>query len=359
MEFFSNIIQYLSIYSLNGVLAVALFAFWLIFRSYILRRPLPESPKPKKTLETLKGLTRRTRWYFILILSLYIGFYTIKFPIRARATVDQVFFLTLLLQIGLWGTWWLKYWASATFKEAKEKDSARATAIGILKILGQSILWSLLVLAGLANMGFDITTLVAGLGVGGIAIALASQKILGDLFASLTLILDKPFVVGDFIITGEVRGNIEAIGIKTTRIRSLDGELLIMPNSDILESRIQNFKVMEKRRALLTLGVVYPTPLEKLQKISGILKEIIEAYEEVQFDRVHFKEYGPYSLNYEAVYFVNSPKYKTYISYVEKINLDIYERFKKEGIQFAYPTQTLYIDGTSTSAGPFKSGTKE
>jgi len=326
--------------------AVLVFGSGLLVKIRYLSKPLPNNPTLKKTDEVLRGLFNRTGRLFFLALSIYIGSLPLKLGDHYKTGLDQGIFLVLLLQVGWWGTWWFKYWAESTFEESRETDTACATAVGILKIIGQSLLWLILILAGLANMGFEVSTMIAGLGVGGIAIALASQKILGDLFASLTLILDRPFVVGDFIICGDIRGTIEQIGLKTTRIRSLGGELLIMPNSDILESRVQNFKKMEKRRALLTLSVTYQTALEHLKKIPEIVKEIIERHEGTLFDRAHFKEYGPYSLNFEVVFFVEPPDYKPYLDIIQEVNLEIFERFGKEGIQFAYPTQTVQLDST-------------
>lgn len=206
------------------------------------------------------------------------------------------------------------------------------------------MLWSVIVLLTLDNLGFDVTALVAGLGIGGVAVALAVQKILGDLFASLSIVLDKPFVIGDFIIVGEHLGTVEHIGLKTTRIRSLSGEQLIFSNSDLLGSRIRNFKRMYERRVVFTIGVVYQTPLEKLALIPSIIREIIESQKPVRFDRSHFKEYGAFSLNFETVYWVQNPDFNTYMDIHQAINLEIYRRFTREGIEFAYPTQTLFIN---------------
>ena len=161
-------------------------------------------------------------------------------------------------------------------------------------------------------------------------------------------------MVGDFIVCGDIRGNVEQIGLKTTRIRSLGGELLIMPNSDILESRVKNFKKMKKRRALLSIGVTYQTSLEHLKKIPEIVKEIIESHEGNLFDRAHFKEYGPYSLNFEIVFFVEPPDYKPYLDIIQYVNLEIFERFSKEGIQFAYPTQTIQLEGQPSLDSSYK-----
>ena len=354
MELVNNLTQHWGTWAASVALTVLVFGLGLLVKSRYLAKPVPENPAFKKTHELMRGLFTRTGWLFFLALSLYMGSLLLKLPDRYKAGLDQGVFLVLLLQVGWWGSWWLRYWAKTTYEEVRETDTARATAVGIMKVLGQSVLWLILILAGLANMGFEVSTLIAGLGVGGIAIALASQKILGDLFASMTLILDRPFVVGDFIICGDIRGNVEQIGLKTTHIRSLGGELLILSNSDILESRVQNFKKMKKRRALLSLRVTYQTSLEHLKNIPGIVKEIIESQEGVKFDRAHFKEYGPYSLNFEIVFFVEPPDYKPYLDTLQNVNLEIFERFGKEGIQFAYPTQTIQLDGASNKESPFQ-----
>jgi small-conductance mechanosensitive channel len=195
----------------------------------------------------------------------------------------------------------------------------------------------------LDNLGFNITTLVAGLGIGGIAVALALQNILGDLFASLSIVLDKPFVIGDFIIIDNYLGTIEHIGLKTTRIRSLSGEQLVFSNTDLLQSRIRNFKRMFERRVVFSIGVTYQTSADKLAKIPKMIKDIVESKDPVRFDRSHFKDYGDFSLNFETVYWVKSPEYNVYMDIQQAINLELYSKFEAEGIEFAYPTQTLFV----------------
>jgi small-conductance mechanosensitive channel len=179
--------------------------------------------------------------------------------------------------------------------------------------------------------------------VGGIAVALAVQNVLGDLFASFSIVLDKPFVIGDFIIVGDHLGTVEHVGLKTTRIRSLSGEQLVFSNTDLLGSRIRNFKRMYERRVVFSLGVVYQTPARLLEKIPPMLRQIVESREQVRFDRAHFRDFGPHSLNFEIVYWVLSPDYALYMDIQQEINLEIYRRFEQEGIDFAYPTQTLYL----------------
>jgi small-conductance mechanosensitive channel len=206
------------------------------------------------------------------------------------------------------------------------------------------LLWTIILLIALDNLGINISALVAGLGIGGIAVALAVQNILGDLFASFSIFLDKPFVIGDFIIVDTYLGTIEHIGLKTTRVRSFSGEQLVFANADLLKSRIRNYKRMYERRVVFTLGVIYQTSYEKLKKIPEIIQDIIEKQTQTRFDRAHFKEYGPYSLNFEIVYWVESPDYNLYMNIQQKTNLEIFQRFDDENIEFAYPSQSLYIN---------------
>ena len=213
-----------------------------------------------------------------------------------------------------------------------------------LSFIARLVLWATILLLILDNLGVDITALVAGLGIGGVAIALAVQNILGDLFASLSIVLDKPFVLGDFVIVGDLMGSVENIGIKTTRVRSLSGEQLVFSNNDLLTSRIRNFGRMQERRVVFKLGVTYQTPAEKLEGIPGIIREAIEARDKTRFDRSHFASYGDFSLDFETVYYVLSADYNLYMDIQQAINLAIFRRFADEGIEFAYPTQTLFLE---------------
>jgi len=201
----------------------------------------------------------------------------------------------------------------------------------------------LALLLALDNLGVNITALVAGMGIGGIAVALAAQNILGDLFASISIVLDKPFVINDFIIVGDYMGSVEHIGVKTTRIRSLSGEQIVFSNTDLLNSRVRNFKRMVERRVVFSFGVVYGTPAEKLEAIPGIVRGIIEAIDGTRFDRAHFAKYGDSSLDFEVVYFVVTGDYNVYMDIQQAINLAIYRSFEDEGLGFAFPTQTIFL----------------
>ncbi len=223
-----------------------------------------------------------------------------------------------------------------------DDPATKAMASSVTGIL-RWVLWSLGLIFVLDNLGVNISALVAGIGIGGVAVALASQAVLGDAFSALSIFLDRPFEIGDFIIIDDYMGTIDHIGIKTTRIRSLSGEQLILSNSDLTKSRIRNYKRMDTRRIAFKLGVVYQTSLEKVKKIPVIVKHFFDQMEGVRLDRVHFQSFGDFSLNYEIVYYVLSADYNVYMDKQQEINFALMESFEREGIAFAYPTQTLYV----------------
>lgn len=228
----------------------------------------------------------------------------------------------------------------------KEVDAASQRSLKGLITIVKVIVWGIGITFLLDNLGFKISAVVAGLGIGGIAVALAAQTVLGDLFSYFIIFFDRPFEIGDFIIIDSYMGSIEYIGIKTTRVRSLGGEQLIFSNSDLTNSRIRNYKRMEKRRVVFSLGVIYQTTTKQLKEIPEIIRAAIEKAGETAFDRAHFASYGDFSLNFEAVYYVLSGDYGKYMDIQQAINLTIKEEFDKRGIEFAYPTQSLFIEKT-------------
>jgi len=284
-----------------------------------------------------------TRFLFLFIIALYSGSQYLELPPKPTRLITHFAVIALLVQVALWGNRGIALWLGDYLKRHKDTDAASATTVSVLGFIARVALWAVLLLMILDNLGFNITTLVASLGIGGIAVALAVQNILGDIFASLSIAMDKPFVIGDFIVVGEQLGTVEYIGLKTTRIRSLSGEQIVFSNNDLLNSRIRNFKRMYERRVLFGFGVVYQTSHEQLKKIPVMVREIIEGLEKTRFDRAHFKEYGDSSLNFEVVYFVQDPDYNVYMDIQQSINLAIFEHFAQQGIDFAYPTRTLYF----------------
>jgi small-conductance mechanosensitive channel len=211
-----------------------------------------------------------------------------------------------------------------------------------ITIVVNIFVWSLAFVFMFDNLGYDVTAIIAGLGIGGIAIALAAQNILGDLFNYFVIFFDRPFELGDFIVVDDKKGTVEYIGLKTTRIKSLSGEQLIFSNSDLTNSRIHNFKRLERRRVVFSVGVTYQTTREQLEKIPQIIRTAVEAQEQTTFDRSHFSGYGDFSLNFETVYFAETAEFNIHMDIQQKIYFQIFEVFAKEGIEFAYPTQTIH-----------------
>lgn len=232
-------------------------------------------------------------------------------------------------------------------EEKEEGPDYDPTLVYISVVILKAALWVVAVLLLVSNLGFDVTALIASVGVLGIAIAFALQNVLADIFASVSIYLDKPFKRGDFIIVGDDLGTVKNIGIKTTRIDTLRGEELVIANRELTDSRVHNFKKMQKRRVVFGIGVTYDTSLAKLKKGKELItKAIEEAGEEVQFDRVHFQKFADFSLVYEGVYYVLTADYNRYMDLQQEINFKIKEKFEKAGIEFAFPTQTLYLKKT-------------
>ena len=230
-----------------------------------------------------------------------------------------------------------KYWAK------KERNEEQQKVLSITLFFIKIIIWAIALIFVLDNLEIQITGLVTGLGISGIAIAFAAQSILNDLFNYFTIFFDKPFDIGDFIITGDYRGTIEHIGVKTTRIRSLSGEQLIISNTDLVNSRINNYKRMKQRRINFSFGLTYDTSLDKLKKVPEIVEKIIKSVDKTEFDRAHFAEYAVSSLLFQVVYYVKDSDYKVYMEVQQQINFELKEKLEELGVSFAFPTQTIHF----------------
>jgi small-conductance mechanosensitive channel len=250
-------------------------------------------------------------------------------------TLIVIFFLVALVRYGF-----------EEYSRKRGEDPTRDRALKGVIGLTKALVWAIGSLFMLDNLGFRISTVVAGLGIGGIAIALAAQAILGDLFGYFVILFDRPFEIGDFVVVGDYMGVIERFGIKTTRIASLDGEQIVVSNKDLTDSRVRNYRRMAKRRVVFRLGVTYQTPASLLREIPGIVADIFRELEGSTLDRVHFFSYGDFSLIYEIVYYVDGNDYTRYMDLQQQANLRIYEEFEKRRITFAYPTRTLYLNKT-------------
>jgi small-conductance mechanosensitive channel len=301
--------------------------------------------------DVISDAINKTKSLFLFVAGVFIASQFLQLPGRTQSFIHNLFVITLLIQAGIW----LGVVTLSTLEQyrqrALKKNPAAATTINALGFLSRILIWSVVLLVALDNLGIDVTALVAGLGIGGVAVALSVQNILGDLFASLSIILDKPFVIGDFLIIDEYMGSVEYVGLKTTRVRSLSGEQLILSNSDLLKSRIRNYGRMFERRVVFNIGVTYDTSREKLRRIPDIIREAIRAQDKTRFDRSHFMKYGDYALQFETVYYVLSPDYTQYMDRQQAIYFAIHEAFEREHIEFAYPTQTLYVTQTVGAGG--------
>jgi small-conductance mechanosensitive channel len=339
-EFFNNTVR-------AWLIAVGLAAVTVLFTRQIAAALVKRLGALAARTETywddvLTGVLQSTKGLFYAIVALLVLATALTLPADWEVTIRRVAAVALVIQGGFWAAAALTGWLAGYRRVRVADDPAAATTVTAMGFVGKMVLWTVVVLLALDNVGVDVTALVAGLGVGGVAVALAAQNILGDLFASMSIVLDKPFVLGDFIVVNEYMGTVEYVGLKTTRLRSLTGEQLVFSNNDLLQSRVRNYGRMKERRIQFGVGVVYQTPREKLAAIPGILKEAVEAQDATRFDRAHLKAFGASSLDFEVVYFVKVPDYATYMDVQQAINLRIFERFGREGIEFAYPTQTVY-----------------
>ncbi len=335
---------------LAGLSVLVLTFLFILFKKILVKRlEAAGEAEPGMVKTWFSEIFRRTKSLILFAVAVYFSCEFLELSKKTNHIIQSAAFVAVILQIGIWGSFFVRD-GIKEYAGRRIKDPSANSGVSIIIVIARVVLWSFILLWVLDNIGFDVTALVASLGIGGVAIGLATQNILGDLFASLSILLDRPFEVGHFIIVDDYMGTVERIGIKTTRIRSLSGELLVFGNNDLLKSRIRNYKFFWERRVVFTFGVTYDTPAEKLKQISPMVKQIIEEASLTRFDRSHFKGFGDFSLNYECVYYVLSPDYTDYMDTQEKINLSIIEKFEKEDIRFAFPTRTIHIESQPGSA---------
>lgn len=331
------------------IIAILIFLISLIalkiIKRFIVRKLGAFAKRTKSSVDDIILLfIEKTTTLMLLFLAFFGGSLVLSLSQTTRHVIQSIVILVLLIQVTIWGDAIISFGLERYKKKNIEKNASEVTTMTAIAFIGRLFLYSIIILLSLDNLGINITALITGLGIGGVAVALAVQNILSDLFASLSIVLDKPFVVGDFIIVDNYLGTVEHIGLKTTRVRSLSGEQLIFANNDLLKSRIRNYKRMYERRVVFSIGVTYNTPYEKLAVIPGMIREIIESKEQVRFERAHFKSYGDFSLNFEIVYWVKNPDYNVYMDIQQAINLELFQKFAENGIEFAFPTQTIYLE---------------
>jgi len=349
-QFYHNSLQ---AWLIAGIVFVVIGATLLIVRTLLARRLSKVAARTSTTADdAVVDLLRRTRYFFIVAAAVAGATVFLDLPKRALAVGHVLGTIALILQFAIWGNGLINFWFRNYAERKADADLASRTTIAAFSYVARAILWTMLLLVGLNRLGIDVTALVTGLGVGGIAIALAVQNVLGDVFAALAIVLDKPFVVGDAISVDTLSGTVEHVGLKTTRIRSVNGEQLIFSNTDLLKSRIRNFKRMQERRVVLTIGVSYDTPPDTVARIPAMLREAVEAQDQVRFDRSHFMSYGESSLVFETAYFVLTGDYLTFANTNQAVNLAVLRRFSAERIDFAFPTRTIVVRGGAPGVVP-------
>ncbi len=285
----------------------------------------------------------RTSALFLVIISVFAGLASLDLPKKPEKLALTIVTIAAFWQVGAWAVAAVAAWLGHRQRNSSAADRAAVGTLGIIGFIARGLIWALVLLLTLDNLGINITALVAGLGIGGIAVALAVQNVLGDLLASLSITLDRPFVVGDAVTVGDFSGTVEQIGVKSVRLRSITGEQIIMPNADLLASRVRNWGRLRERRVEFTLGVAMDTARDKLARLPNALRAIIECERDVRFDRSHFAKISTTALEFTVVYFVTLADYNRYMDIQQSINLNILQLLEREGIELAYPTQRLWL----------------
>lgn len=315
-----------------------------LIKGGLLKRLRKWSQKTKTSLDDfIIESFERSLIPILYTLVVYGGLNYLNFPQKIDDIIHVALLLVCTFFILKFISATVQYFVLSFLKYQDDADLKQKQARGLLVII-KIIIWMLGIVFLLDNLGYNVTTIIAGLGIGGIAIALAAQAILGDLFSYFVILFDRPFEIGDFIIVDDKIGLVEYIGIKTTRIKAITGEQLVFSNKDLTDSRVHNFKRMERRRVVFNIGVTYQTPADVLEAIPEIVKDIITSNEDLTYDRGHFSGFGDFSLNFEFVYFVLTADYNLYMDRQQAVYLSLYRIFESKGIEFAYPTQTLFVN---------------
>ena len=333
-----------------GIAAVVFFVT-LIVRKVIRARYARMAATPQtELLELPLRIASRTAVMFLLLVAFFAGAQALELPKAPAKLLLTLVTIAAFWQVGIWATAGVVGWLDQRQKHSLQTDRAAVGTLNVIGFIVRAVIWALVLLLTLDNLGINITALVAGLGIGGIAIALAVQNVLGDLLASLSITLDKPFVVGDAVTVGDFSGTVEQVGVKSVRVRSVNGEQIIMSNADLLSSRIRNFGRLRERRVVFTLNLALDSPPDRLKKIPAELRGIIESEQDIRFDRSHFSRIGAAALEFETVYYVTTSNYTRYMDIQQSINLHVIELLERENLNLAVPVQRAWQDSTASVA---------
>lgn len=326
----------------SAAVFIVLVILFGIFHKIIINRLRKLADKTETDIDdTLVEIVNSVRPPFYSYLAFYLAFRFLAVPPFIDRLVGVILVIWITYQVIKALHILINYIVHKSLKERGGEEMN--SALNVISYVSKITLWSLGLLVILSNLGVNVTSLIAGLGIGGIAVAFAMQNILSDLFSSFAIFFDKPFVEGDFIIVGDKLGTVEKIGIQTTRLRALRGEEIIISNKELTSAQIQNFKKMRERRVTFNFGVLYETPAEKLKLIPQTVEQIIQSVDLTRFDRAHFYKFDDSSLGFEAVYYVNTPDYNKYMDINQEIHFKTRDKFQELGISMAYPTRTVYM----------------
>ena len=318
-------------------------ALWIL-RELIASRYQKYSSVKNRTLLRLTGyLIGNTTQILFFAVALDAAQESLTLPDKVQRIVSNTVMILILIQIGLWAGRTVRFYLEMKERE-RGADRVFSGSLDIINFVARMLIWSVLILVGLSNVGVNITALLAGLGVGGVAVALALQNVLGDLFASLSIALDKPFVIGDNLTIDTYIGKVEHIGIKTTRLRSEGGEQIVLSNADILKSRVRNFGRLSQQRILATIRLDFNTPTEKLKALPQLLENVVREHPQARFERCHLKTLGESSFQFELSYFVQQPAANPILDLQQAVNFRIIDELRRLGIEFAYPAQVVFLD---------------
>lgn len=340
-----------------GIVVVVFFAALIIRRVIRTHYARMAATAQMEFMELPLKVASQTTVLFLLIAAFFAGLQSLNLPAKPDRLLLTIMTIAAFWQVGVWVASAVATWLERKQRYALERDRAAAGSFGIIAFVARALIWALVLLLTLDNLGIDITALVAGLGIGGIAVALAVQNVLGDLLASLSITLDRPFVVGDAVAVGDFNGTVEQIGIKSVRLRSVNGEQIVMSNADMLSSRLRNYGRMRERRSVFTINLALDSQPDKLKRVPPGLRAIIEAEQNVRFDRSHFARIGAGSLEFETVFIVTTADYGRYMDIQQSINLKIIELLEREGLELAVPVQRLWREspGEPIATAPQKS----
>lgn len=329
---------------LSAVLAfaVSFLAFYIIKKLIIARIEHLFKKTKNQWDDIFSQAFAKLTWPFYASISAYFSIQFLDLEEKYSDIIEGAVLVVVVYYIARFAEALFSFSIGQWLSQRKSGQKFDEGVIGVIKLASRTLVWTIALILVLQNLGYNVTALIGGLGIAGIAVGLAVQNLLGDIFSFFSIHFDKPFRVGDFIIVGDDMGTVEKIGIKSTRIAALTGQQLVIPNQELTSSRINNYMKMEKRRIQFSIGVTYQTKKSKLEKIPKLISDIINSVEQAEIDRVHFKSFGDWALIYEIVYYIDSSDYNVYMDIQQKINLAIVERFEKEKMDMAYPTQMLY-----------------